>query len=694
MTTTTAATSNSIHARTLAALTVGVCAYLSYRNWGLNPAVFADEWYYSKMSRLMELKDAIVPSYLYLWLFKASNACGTGFLDCVRIGNLLLLAAATPFVYQVARQFTGKNPALAVALLSILAPLNLYTVYFMPESIYYLGFWVLSWIVLTRRHWGWRLYAMSAGLVLGMMSLIKVHALFLIPALCLFLLYARWNGGGRWLASGLQAGAVAALAVLAVKFGIGYLFAGNAALHWLGPFYQSSVDVSAARPVLALLMPVLVSAHGHLMTLSLLLGVPLAMLAYGLVAHVFRDRNNKLNVLLAYTTLMLAAAGGVTVLFTATLAGPDNHEGIRLHLRYYSFLFPMLWMLAAAAIDKSAARSHPVLRWSIGLVLLVVLGFAYVQLPGYARSPVDGPEIFAIHFDKFSGKALVGLEALALLLWAGGKRAAAPWFLYVTVPALLAAGVAGNTAWLREQIVPNTADKAGAAAHRHVPLSEQAGITVISSDLGQSMRALFRIDNKDAVTMQLSEDTPVAQFQLPPSTKWVLVLGKHALPEGVRPVVAAPDYVLARLTPSSNRRIGSARFSEAFGQGLIARTEGLSTAEDWGRWSDAKQVVLHFNQPLPRHLNVTLRAKAFDMNGREQFSMQAGERSKPFRLGQAMEELNLHFETDGNARSLTIQVPHPVSPEETGRPGDRRKLGIGISEIEIGESIDTELTSN
>jgi phosphoglycerol transferase len=59
-----------------------------------------------------------------------------------------------------------------------------------------------------------------------------------------------------------------------------------------------------------------------------------------------------------------------------------------------------------------------------------------------------------------------------------------------------------------------------------------------------------------------------------------------------------------------------------------------------------------------------------------------------------MEELNLHFETDGNARSLTIQVPHPVSPEETGRPGDRRKLGIGISEIEIGESIDTELTSN
>jgi phosphoglycerol transferase len=430
------------------------------------------------------------------------------------------------------------------------------------------------------------------------------------------------------------------------------------------------------------------------MTLSLLQGVPLAMLALGLVTHVFRDRNNKLGVLLAYTLLMLAAAGGLTVLYTATLASPDNHEGIRLHLRYYSFLFPMLWMLAAAAIDKPAAPSHPLLRWSIGVVLLVALGFALVKLPAYARSPVDGPEIFAIHFDEFSGKALVGLAALALLLWAGGKRAAAPLFLYVTVPALLAAGIASNTAWLRAQIVPNTADKGGMAAHRHVPRSEQAGITVISSDLGQSMRALFRIDHKDAVPMQISEDTPVAQFQLPPSTKWVLVLGKHALPEGVKPVVAAPDYVLARLSPSSNRRIASAKLSEAFGQGLIARAEGLSVAEDWGRWSDAKQVVLHFNQPLPRHLNVTLRAKAFDINGREQFSMQAGERRHPFRLGWAIEELNLHFETDGNARSLTINVPNPVSPEEIGRPGDRRKLGIGISEIDIGETIDTQLTSN
>jgi phosphoglycerol transferase len=56
----------------------------------------------------------------------------------------------------------------------------------------------------------------------------------------------------------------------------------------------------------------------------------------------------------------------------------------------------------------------------------------------------------------------------------------------------------------------------------------------------------------------------------------------------------------------------------------------------------------------------------------------------PFRLAATQQEVRLRFDTDGAQRTLTIDVPRPISPAELGQPNDARKLGIGISEIEIG----------
>ena len=129
----------------LLALCCAVFVWLLLRNQGLNPAIFSDEWYYSKMSRLQALGDAIVPSYLYLWLFRATNACGDGFLDCARIGNELFFVASAPFIYAVARRVASTPLALLVAAAALLTPFNIYTSFFMPEATYYFGFAVLSW---------------------------------------------------------------------------------------------------------------------------------------------------------------------------------------------------------------------------------------------------------------------------------------------------------------------------------------------------------------------------------------------------------------------------------------------------------------------------------------------------------------------------------------------------------------------
>jgi phosphoglycerol transferase len=119
----------------------------------------------------------------------------------------------------------------------------------------------------------------------------------------------------------------------------------------------------------------------------------------------------------------------------------------------------------------------------------------------------------------------------------------------------------------------------------------------------------------------------------------------------------------------------------------------MSAAEAWGRWSDAGKVVLRFNAPLPRHLRVVLQARAYDVNTTQPFTMHVGDQSEHFRLGWASADIGLVFETNGKQRELVIDVPHPVSPLERGQL-DPRKLGIGISNIEISEWTGTDLAAN
>ena len=200
----------------------------------------------------MPLGEAIVPSYLYLWLFGASSACGSGFLDCVRIGNALLFVGAGPFIYLIGRRVTRPAVAAAVALLALLLPFNLYTALFMPEATYYFGFLVLSWLARNHPSWSAARLGLASGAVLGLMSLVKVHALFLLPALCVYLACNAWmtrEAGKRraaWMAGALAAAVLAAATTLLTKFAIGYLLAGAPALSLFGSFYASAAGQQVA----------------------------------------------------------------------------------------------------------------------------------------------------------------------------------------------------------------------------------------------------------------------------------------------------------------------------------------------------------------------------------------------------------------------------------------------------------------
>jgi hypothetical protein len=665
------------------AVFAAICAWLLQRSLGLHPTVFADEWYYSKMSRLQELKEAIVPSYLYLWIFRATNACGTAFYDCAHVANVLLFAAAAPFVYLVARQVAGKPVAAFLALLSMAAPINVYTAYFMPEAPYYFGFWVLSWVALTRRHWHWAAYGAAIGLVLGLLSLVKVHALFLVPALCLFLPYARWSAGGRWVATGSGTLAVALACIAAVKYGLGYLLAGDVALNLFGNFYQGAANAAGSQRLLRLIGPAYINASGHLMGLVLLLPLPLALLAQSVLRPPAREQADTGTLLQAYALLMLGATAGVTVLFSASLAANGIlNEDLRLHLRYYDFVLPLLWLVGAAALGKPATRVRPALRWTIAIVLIAVLGFALVKLPAYALHPVDGPELIGVSPATLPGQILLGIDLAVLLLWALGQRLAAPLFLFAALPLSVASGTAFTNRVVSDMRIETPAERAAAAVLRHVPAGERGQIVLTGSDVQQLMRTQFRIDDKDTSIAVLDGKPVLDQYQIPVREKWLLVLGKYQLPAGLKLVVRNDEFSLASISVK-HRPLARASLARPIGQGLIAGAEGLSQAEQWGRWSDTKRVVLHLNQPLPEHARIVLKAQAYGVNAELPFTMHVGGQSAPFRLGWLPQEVGLAFDTDGTQRDVVIDVPQPDKPSSHGA-ADTRALGIGICDIEIG----------
>jgi hypothetical protein len=690
----------------LAALAL-IGMYLLIRNHGLYPSIFADEWYYSKMVRLDPFEEALVPSWLYMWLMRAvSDAGGAQFLEAVRVANVALLLSAAPLLYATARRFIGKPCAFAIAVASTLAPLNLYTAYFMPETTYYFGFCLLAWVCLAQSHWHWAIRSAVAGGVLGLLSLVKVHALFLLPGLCLFLAHDAWlhSSGATarsWIGRALSAAALAVTVTVTLKFGLGWAIAGEAGLHLFGQFYGRAAT-TVGNSMFDMLVPTLITGKGHLATLALLTGLPLVVLVYhcltqalrrpdALMANAGGARNPA--ALTVYTVLMLGAPVALAILYTASLNFMGHDELMRLHLRYYSFAFPLLWMAAAVVTIKE--RHTPLLRWALALGMCSVLVMAVRELPAYRLLMVDGPDIVSIAQYPRMTMVLALLQGALVLGWAFGLRAMPLLFVFIALPASLLAGQIRIGQELQVQGVATPADRSGQAALRLVPLAERDTIVVASDNPQFIMRAQFQIDHQHTTMLMLPPGgASIDDVMLPEGKGWFVMLGPNPLPPRAELVETGAGWRLFKFGARTNtlvgREIGHATLSDAFEReraagipGVIERVEGFSHGEPWGRWSMGKQVTLHLTRPLPRKAGLLIDGQSFGINTTLSFVARAGAASTAFRIGGAAQRVAMRLDTDGNTRTLVIEIPQPQSPAQLGNPDDARMLGIGLRTLTL-----------
>ena len=86
---------------------------------------------------------------------------------------------------------------------------------------------------------------------------------------------------------------------------------------------------------------------------------------------------------------------------------------------------------------------------------------------------------------------------------------------------------------------------------------------------------------------------------------------------------------------------------------------------------------------LPPAFTLQLDAGAFGPNAAQPFSFRAGDQERQARIGAEHGKLSIAFDNVGDARTLIITIPRPISPQETGLSGDQRKLGIALYSLKV-----------
>ena len=542
---------------------IGAAAfYLLAQSAGLYAIVFSDELSFSLHSRSIDLSHSPFPNYLYLQLYGATNACGDGFLNCARLMNVAFLIAAVPFIYLLAATRVRRSYAMAISVMPLLAPTGSYSAYFMPESAYFFMFWVLAWLVIRfggrSDPFAWA----GIGAAVGLASLVKPHALFLLPALVICVLLIEEGKQPGALLRKATSVVLMGVMSLAVKLGLSVMLVGPAGLTLFGRTYSSLAAnaVEEANATADFVYFTSVSLLGHLMALCLMLGVPLAISTASLATYAMKrfaaasgegtpGRSDDIR-LIIFSATVLATLVGVTALYTASIIQTGPFEsGTRLHVRYYNFALPLFVLITAffvaGATPSPATRTRLVIAAPVLAVILYVL---FAGLDPYSANFVDSPELQAFFVSPAVTIMLCLLAAATLGLWILSPVLGARSYLLVFLPILVIAGNIETAEWQGRARIPDDFSKAGVATRSYLPAGELDTVLVVGSAPAGLKKTLFYIDSPRAMDILIESGSPLDPESVPGHVNWILAIGDHPLaPSKFELVITAGNYVLARI---------------------------------------------------------------------------------------------------------------------------------------------------
>jgi phosphoglycerol transferase len=393
----------------------------------------------------------------------------------------------------------------------------------MPESLYFLGFWILAW-QLTQFDgnsgiWQWLL----PGFVFGCLSLIKPHSLFLVPAIAIYIVYIGWEKQERRAATTAMNTAAFFIAAAAAKFLLGYLFAGKSAFTIFGPLYSQIAGLASQNPDVYFKLAEFASLSfgGHAMAITLVYGVPFFVTMSIVVESLMNKDANRasLTKISLFAILIVSNLVLVTALFSA-LARLYNEDEFLLHMRYYNFALPLFYIVAASAMFSKKSRSGLILSILLASLIGLACYAIYVSMtPFFTKAYVHSPDIFSVSGNEIVFHVFGGLSILALLLCFWRTEIGAKTYLCLVAPFLVACAFDMIEGARSNALSPGIAARAGLFARDYLSKSDREKLLIVGSYPRYLYTAAFHVNSAG---VSVDSRWPYDFSKLPAGKEWVL----------------------------------------------------------------------------------------------------------------------------------------------------------------------------
>jgi phosphoglycerol transferase len=533
---------------------------LTARLVGVNVSVLVDEYSYVLDAHYRALSETAYPNHLFQLVYSTTKACGPEFYACARSLNALFVVGGGLIVYFFAK-YVSKKYWLASAgfVVTVFGSMGTYTAYFMPEAIFNF-FMVAFFYALTRFSLSNNLVVWAGmGAILGIASLAKPHAFFVVPALVVYIFLLTRATEPKFLITATKRLFASGVALVGTKFAIGFAIAGERGLSIFGSYGGaiSSGDAVASTLGVNTWVNVPVTAWGQILMITMILGFSLPVAILGLLESFKKDKQAFLaNRFRALFTLSLLNMMAVVAVFEAW-----QNLTNWMHTRYNSYLIPLaIIVLIEAYINFDRAPGKLSKRLTVGGFTLLSLFALFTAAIPYGANWIDAPD-FKAHIDNLVISSIAIVVATSLGLW---------WLWNNKIPMLVGiVFMVGSSVFTGAHISSflstnfgqdTTYDHLGRVLRDLLP-QEQRDSTLLVGDNNTSMeRALFSALSGGAKPKMVSAEG-FAVTEVPDETSWVVKVGEPTITGFEEPILKGLGFSIysmkgvQNLEPANNQMI-------------------------------------------------------------------------------------------------------------------------------------------
>lgn len=517
------------------------------RIWEVLPKIMGDELIYSRNARLTELSDISVPNYLFALLFESTNGCGYGFYYCAKGINLVLLAIFVGFVYLAARLVARPAASLWIAILALMGPISTYASYFTPEMMFYAGAAALLFALFKMSSsspwWAWLLI----GVGLGLLALVKPHALFLVPPFVVYAAFLAIKGEKLRIVNALVNSALVVGSTLGAKFAVGFAFAGERGLGLFGGSYDNSAtgiisnglqtntepDAPSANPIYntGVLGSVGWQIAFHVAFLLIFFGLPLILASIEAIkAMRTKAEPNQLQRISFLLVASLGALALVAGVFVATSESFGEMLQARVMTRYYEYVLPFLPLVLVAVRDKIEHVGKGT-RW------VIAGGFSLWLIIALPNMTTNVPALFtdsALIASSIKSGIPLWIYALVSLIpalyWIKDHEKGEKVWVYGFAPLMvLVFAISTHLNFTVVSSVIGNYTQASRWAHDNLTEEQKDTLHVVGNNLPNVQQAQFWVDNINVTGEAIAENGELNLDNVAEGKDYVLAIGSLSL---------------------------------------------------------------------------------------------------------------------------------------------------------------------